>query len=93
MPKVRELLEQARVPVESEVTSAVDVAVCDVTSAEGRVLRPGAPHRSLPRVSRAVLGLAAHGGIVQPGKGIRTPDVRTERECGGKPAIPASLGV
>lgn len=35
MPKVRELLEQARVPVESEVTAAVDVAVCDVTSAEG----------------------------------------------------------
>ena len=61
MPKVRELLEQARVPVESEVTSAVDVAVCDVTSAEGlekkRALMARAPRLGVLVIANGDLSL------------------------------------
>lgn len=35
LPRVLELLERAHVPIASEVTAAVDVAVCDVTTTEG----------------------------------------------------------
>lgn len=61
MPKVRELLEQARVPVENEVTSAVDVAVCDVTSAEGlekkRALMARAPRLGVLVIANGDLSL------------------------------------
>jgi PAS domain S-box-containing protein len=56
LPKVRALLEDARVPVVSEMTSAVDVVVCDVTTPEGLERK-----RELTRLSPrlGVLAIAA----------------------------------
>jgi PAS domain S-box-containing protein len=56
LPKVRALLEDARVPVVSEMTSAVDVVVCDFTTPEG-LERKRELTRQSPRLG--VLAIAA----------------------------------
>ncbi len=54
LPRVRELLEQARVPVATEVTAAVDVAVCDLTSPGGLERKRALLSRS-PRLGMLVI--------------------------------------
>jgi PAS domain S-box-containing protein len=54
LPKVRALLEQARVPMATEVTAAVDVAVCDATSPEG-MARKRALMTAVPRLGMLVI--------------------------------------
>lgn len=60
-PQVRDLLERAQVPIASEVTAAVDVAVCDVTTAEGlerkRALMMRVPRLGVLVISRGDLAL------------------------------------
>lgn len=53
-PKVRALLEEARVPLANEVTAAVDVAVCDLTSPGGLERKRALLSRS-PRLGMLVI--------------------------------------
>lgn len=65
--KVRSLLDGAGVPVSAEVTQAVDVAVCDVTSAEGLERKRALLHRS-PRLGVLVISnsdLALEGTVLE----------------------------
>lgn len=57
VPRVRQLLEHARVPVVSEMSAAVDVVVCDVTTPEG-LERKRELTRQSPRLG--VLAIASH---------------------------------
>ncbi|MBL8919598.1 MAG: PAS domain S-box protein [Myxococcaceae bacterium] len=65
--KVRSLLDHAGVPVSGEVTQAVDVAVCDVTTPEGLERKRALLHRA-PRLGVLVISdsdLALEGTVLE----------------------------